>query len=74
MMPTLDLTLEECQALINARAMQDPLVRKVMDQLQEQQNAADNTQRGAAVQPPTDGLGSDPERLAAHAGARHTAC
>jgi molybdate-binding protein len=41
-MPTLHFdTNEEIQVLINALAMTHPLVRKIMDQLQEQQRSSE---------------------------------
>ena len=57
-MPTLECNDQEFQVLVNALAMTHPLVRKFMDQYQEQQNANGNTERSAApegqrVGPPT---------------------
>jgi len=49
-MPILDLEEQEVQILVNAVAMANPLVRKIMEQLQAQQEQA--ASRAAPMPPP----------------------
>lgn len=48
-MPTIDLTKEECQQLINMLINANPLIVKIMQQIQNQ--VADGKSNGEAIQP-----------------------
>ena len=60
-MPTLDLTEQEINIVLNILALQNPLIHKITQQVQEQNNGSLTTERSAA---PVAGPGSLPSARA----------